>query len=297
LTSLYYYRYGEGNEHEIYEGAHVSTYNDTQDLHFGPEQKAYGKLIDVIYGCNHSILAFGDSLTAGFNSEPKLHPYSLKLRLLLQQYYAQHYPKPSDDASTGNGSCWYDMSIITKGVPAEKTTAMISRLPSELRHHVGDHRVVSILGGTNDLLVPPYNPKVVSNLLSLHHKAQGSVAGRKFYMYTIAMTIPPIGYPHINETYRHEINRKLRIYAARCSDHVVLVDLENVFTHSTYWNGINNIVSNRNNTRDDIYWTSDNLHFTIKGYDAVGEMIFNAIKDATIRVWNQFSTADDYICK
>jgi hypothetical protein len=81
---------------------------------------------------------------------------------------------------------------------------------------------------------------------------------------TLPITIPPCPWDHVNDTARIEINEGLKIYATQCL-HSPVVDLSNV------WKGDD----------EKTYWSSDMVHFSAKGYDAIAEKISDTLKHWT----------------
>eukprot|EP01130_Rhizamoeba_saxonica_P003840 TRINITY_DN1592_c0_g1_i2.p1 TRINITY_DN1592_c0_g1~~TRINITY_DN1592_c0_g1_i2.p1 ORF type:complete len:145 (+),score=30.10 TRINITY_DN1592_c0_g1_i2:58-492(+) len=78
------------------------------------------------------ILAFGNSLTAGYIKFQDDHPYTLQLSDLITANFPDHL-----------------IQIVVKGVPGENTQDMIPRLASILAKDPYD--LVLLLGGTNDM--------------------------------------------------------------------------------------------------------------------------------------------------
>lgn len=120
---------------------------------------------------------------------------------------------------------------------------------------------VIILGGTNDLGSKSPSAEILSHLIALHRVALTTVVGPEAVSNTVAVTIPPINWPSVNETSRKEVNAGLRLFAARCL-HSIVVDLGNSWTAK----------------EDLVYWSSDFVHFSEKGYDAIGSKVFDALK-------------------
>ena len=119
------------------------------------------------------ILCFGDSLTEGytFQESGEFHPYSIRLRQLLEE-------------SQCGQVLGEELVVDTEGVSGERVVpSMTSRLDGLLR---GSQRYdwVLILGGTNDLGsgVPP--DQLLPHLLQLHARARESGAR------TLALAIP-----------------------------------------------------------------------------------------------------------
>ena len=118
------------------------------------------------------ILCFGDSLTEGytFQDSGEFHPYSIRLRQLLQESHC--------------GQVLGELVVDTEGVSGEMVVpSMTSRLDGLLRER-RRYDWVLILGGTNDLGsgLPP--EQLLPHLLQLHARARESGAR------TLALAVP-----------------------------------------------------------------------------------------------------------
>jgi len=203
-----------------------------------------------------SILCFGDSLTKGFyNNGDSYRPYSIKLKELLED----------NDKNT-------DYQIDTEAVNGECTfSGMKKRLPV-LLNETFPLDLVIILGGTNDLLLHDCNKDLdlYQELKDLHEMCHKR--GIKTAMVTIPeMVVSKDGTGKMNKKDFNEawgtVNQKLRVYAYsnKHPKMVILVDLADEFS--------------RQNLKDDPaeFW-DDNIHPNAKGYDKIGEIIYNDIK-------------------
>lgn len=193
------------------------------------------------------ILCFGDSLTAGFSRRGgRLTPYSDRLRqVMCERGLAEH-------AIPG---------LMTAGVRSETTSAMCKRLPDLLEKYEGLIDVGLILGGTNDLGDVPVQT-VLGNLEQLHKMAHA--AGAR----TGILTVPDCTFgatdanPRPYDKEQAEINAGLRGLVEQDPEHFFLVDVARALPqdgkHAEMWEG-------------------DGTHFSARGYEALGEMIADAI--------------------
>jgi len=204
------------------------------------------------------ILAFGDSLTLGNTlNMTHLHPYTLRLRELLQ-----------DHNKTG-----ITFDIDNAGICGEfARLEMTSRLPPILQSK-GPYDLVIILGGTNDLgdtHVFGAEKALYDEIITLHLTAHRHGAT------TMLITIPESDYIYDDmgrnrtsyvtqqgEKGRNIVNQMLRKFAGETDD-VILCDLATEHPHT----------SEEDKSK---YW-DDGLHYTPKGYDKMGEIIFEKLK-------------------
>jgi len=146
---------------------------------------------------NYFVLAFGDSLTAGYYRwGSEFHPYSIKLEKLLEPHGK--------------------FQVFEFGESGEKTSAMEKRLPTLLSQK---YRWVIILGGTNDLGIRS-SDQIFSSISRLHSMVHKK--GAK----SLVLTIPHcLESPSVITQKREEINKRLR-EMVKSSDCMALVDLE-----------------------------------------------------------------------
>jgi lysophospholipase L1-like esterase len=186
-------------------------------------------------------LALGDSLTRGYMKFGSEHyPYTERLaRILKENHISAH--------------------IDNHGYNGFITSQLEPILLEALGNHAYD--VVMILAGTNDLPLgyrdgeythPP--TRITGNLQAMYESVLNSSADVKL----IAMTIPPIfhykGYELTRlDSRRDAVNDWIRSYVAEHPDRVYLLDVHDFMdpTIKALWD--------------------DNLHFTRKGYDKMGE--------------------------
>lgn len=182
------------------------------------------------------------------------HPYTKKLLELINT--------TSTERNITSGS----VRIVNAGKPGEMTASMVERLPILIYQY--QPRLTIILGGTNDLAYHKSTADVVNNIVDLHNIALSyELNGRRSY--TVAITIPQIGWPWINFENRLEINKDIRKFAKKNSDRIALLDLESTYNQSV--------------SANDIFWASDFVHFTPIGYDGIGERIFERISTFVVK--------------
>lgn len=192
------------------------------------------------------VLTFGDSLTSGYTNQGMLfHPYSIKLSALLSEQ---------------NITC-----VVECGMSGETTAHMVPRLAELLEEGSRSgkqFRIVSILGGTNDL---GGSDDIFGNLLRMYMKAFEHNA-----RYVVAITIPESLFTNSKYVNRRNMtNQQIRQY---CQDNerCLLLDLEEkipYFAERNSEKGVNESLWN------------DPLHMQPLGYDMFGSYVFDLIKD------------------
>ena len=215
--------------------------NESTLLHVGPLNHS---LVDVVN--KRTILALGDSLTAGFvypgKRKPFPHPYEWELRKMLH------------NVST----------IVQAGIPGERSDQILKRLPSLLEANP-KIKLVVILGGTNDLYgrrwAVPAN--IVTSLQNMYRLVWNTLKTADDPVFIVAMTVPqaPALLAGILGEGRLLVNRNIREIQKRCSTRMALLDLENSFDQTDK----ENIPK---------YWSPDLIHFNSHGYDLIGEMLY-----------------------
>lgn len=217
-----------------------------------------------------NILAFGDSLTAGYYEHGvKYHPYSIRLKQLIEQQFEREQKFECVD-------------IHQKGRSGEKTDHMIDRLDyilhSNASHALFD--IVCILGGTNDLVDYEYRPafEIFKNLKRLYQISLETNPSVQL----VVMSIPKSGVEAKKYIeLRTEVNKLIREFVAIYNKNlkvssvsgiksevlnmkpIIFVDIERLIPY-------NENVSNR---MDKIHW-DDTLHMTPAGYDLFGTFVF-----------------------
>ncbi|CAF0979207.1 unnamed protein product [Adineta steineri] len=199
-----------------------------------------------------SILAIGDSLTAGYyNGGWGHHPYAIHLTDLLK-------------------SINIPVNIDQRGVSGELVVpTMVDRLHSILEKGTSYDWII-ILGGTNDLddSVSPEN--IFTNGLEPMYAMCLNQPQTKTKL--AAMTVIENAYDspsHEDDKERQELNQMIRNYVANTDkpDRVCLVDLDKGIPYH----------SMNNDERLQIW--DDNDHLTPAGYDRMATLVFDIIKN------------------
>jgi lysophospholipase L1-like esterase len=195
------------------------------------------------------IIAFGDSLTAGYyliyrHAKPRFHPYIGTLSQMV------------NDSS---------LQIIESGLSAEITQHMLGRLPDILSLNPG-FKVVIILAGTNDLWGLKNELISMNNIKKLHRIAlTGNMTEP---VYTVAITIPEIK-EYTNTHHRLILNEGIKSLSHKCSQRIALLDFESAFNQSVPGN-------------IEKYWSPDEIHLSPHGYDKVISLAFLVSHDITL---------------
>jgi lysophospholipase L1-like esterase len=187
------------------------------------------------------LLALGASLTKGYMKHGQdYYPYTEKLAQLLK---ARHF----------------DPHIDNEGYDGFQTHQLAPILLEALDHHAYD--VVAILAGTNDLAQTNddgeflHTPRDIRrNLQAMYEAVLNSSADAKLIVLTIPCLFRPKNYIRRSlDSRRDAVNDWIRSYVAEHSDRVFLLDVHDFMdpTNRVLWD--------------------DNIHFTRKGYDMIGE--------------------------
>jgi lysophospholipase L1-like esterase len=199
------------------------------------------------------ILAFGDSLTAGYCDRGfSMHPYSRRLNQLFAE---SNVPTNIDE----------------KGVSGELVNpSMTRRLKSLLADATcPDYDWIIILGGTNDLANNKSSDEIFDRGLESMYDAV--LSWRRRTTQLVIVTVPENGCltdNHPRETTRQQINEFIRHLAANHSEkeRIRLVDLDRDIPYHQPKHG----------QQRHLMW-DDPVHFTPTGYDHMGALIFGAI--------------------
>jgi len=199
------------------------------------------------------VLCFGDSLTAGA-VVPHPAPGSSSLTAVTKPYSEglQRLFGPAAD-------------VLTSGYCGDHASNMGGRLQNELdaaRKSCRPITHVVILAGTNDLREMAAPEVIVASLVALYsavHRA-GAIA--------VAVTVPPFGpmdFAYVCQTERrNRVNSQLRSMAAASEAQrgpkLYLVDFDAALGQLPA------------QVRDSLF--SDNVHFTERGYDLLGEQVY-----------------------
>ena len=152
--------------------------------------------------------------------------------------------------------------VVSSGLSGDTLVNLINRLPSVISS-VSNVKVVVILGVASDIAKKTKSDVIISNILSMHKLLHNTTN----HLYTVALTIPAINFAFHNHTHRGIVNEGIRKYAKLCSHRVALLELDQIFQPF-------------NSTENRGYW-SDRVHFSTKGYDKLGEMVYNIMKTTT----------------
>ena len=126
----------------------------------------------------YRVLAFGDSLTAGFvRGDPTFHPYANALQTSLERWAEQ-----SEN----------EVTVDHVGKPGWTSEQLYGILPGDLPYDV-----IIILAGTNDLGFGSSAEAIISHLRSLH-----DVSLQRGVYHTMALAIPPSAFQQRDERAR-----------------------------------------------------------------------------------------------
>jgi hypothetical protein len=117
--------------------------------------------------------------------------------------------------------------------------------------------VVAILGGTNDLIRNAKGVDVASSVIALHEMAKKKMMDGGI---TIAITVPDM---HNGCAERLIANTLIRNYATANKGSTLLYDMEDNWP-------LNKATAE--------YWSPDNLHFSLQGYERMGYEIYEILK-------------------
>ena len=200
-----------------------------------------------------SIICFGDSLTAGYQSPTHAVPYVQETpygTFLQERLGAQAI-------------------VRTSGVCGEMTHEMVLRFREDVLSHGPDY--VVILGGANDLGCHVAPPDIFSHLLHMYERSLATG------IHPIAVTVPSIRM-EINPAdrfwleefvrQRQHLNRLIRQY---CAEHAVrCVDLFGATVEP------NTLLLARP-------YSNDGLHLTTEGYRKMADLAYDEISHARVR--------------
>jgi lysophospholipase L1-like esterase len=195
-----------------------------------------------------TILAFGDSLTAGYLARgTRFSPYTNRLNELVDRS---------------------KFTIFNSGVSGETTRSMALRMPILLKLLDKPLDLAIILGGTNDLGSTLTAAKIAANLQKIH------CAVWKTGAKTIAVSIPEM---RAEERYgwitkkRNDANLLMLDFVKQHADHVSYFDLAAAIPCV----GISSELRQQ-------YW-DDDLHFSEYGYKRFGELLHEHMKADGLR--------------
>ena len=202
------------------------------------------------------VLAFGDSLTAGYHSMGHgFAPWAPLLQRLIGVDTVDHI---------GLSGFTPQQMLDTKDDDAVKDVVPLTwpGYRSQLRRH-GPYGVVLILGGTNDLADRIPTRDILSNVAALHQVAFEHGAR------TVAMTIPESKAATMVDwlcAARLEANQAIAAWAkTQPSSRTLLVDAANLVPYSE--------------SGPPFLWERDGLHMSAAGYEAFGRALAPPVAD------------------
>lgn len=200
------------------------------------------------------ILAFGDSLTEGFYAAGmKFHPYADRMETVLNNALRERH---------------LQVMVQQVGVSGEYTSHMIPRLKGYLNSSIeSPYRVVSILGGTNDLALDDSPIEIAERLKIMFDTVLQSNADTLL----VVITVPQSYF--LDERYlarRTGLNSEIKkfVHDSPMNNRIVLVDLETLLP---YYKHEENVMK-----KDTLHW-DDHLHMTPAGYDRFGDLVAEAV--------------------
>jgi acyl-CoA thioesterase-1 len=188
------------------------------------------------------VVAFGDSLTVGYQSPTSKNPEGLFTP------YADFLKKRLGGK----------IEILVKGVSGELTGEMVMRLQRDVIAHHPDFAI--ILGGTNDLGwgAPPQD--IMSNLAILYERSKA--AG----IQPIPVTVPSIlGFDQLIPP-RKLLNQTIEEYARR---------------HQLLWVDLFTATSDPGTGELLEQYSNDGLHLTTEGYQLLAELLEEVFREIT----------------
>ena len=197
--------------------------------------------------CSRSIVCFGDSLTAGYQSPTHEVPY------IRETPYGSFL-----QARLGSQAI-----VMTSGMCGEVTRDMVLRFRQDVLVHRPDY--VVILGGTNDLGWHVTPAEIFSNLVCMYEQALG--AG----IQPVAVTIPSIrmdvdsaAEQWLNELVmqRQQLNKLIAEYCAK--NVIACVDL---FAATAEANTL--LLAGP--------YSNDGLHLTTEGYRKMADLLYEQV--------------------
>lgn len=200
-----------------------------------------------------SIVCFGDSLTAGYQSPTWDVPYTIETP------YGTFLQERLGEQAT----------VVISGVCGEVTHDMMLRFPHDVVSHTPDY--VVILGGTNDLGCHLAPPDIFNNLLHMYEQALAAgIRPVALTVPSIRMEVNPADRYWLNEfvVQRQHLNQLIRHYCAKQA--VACVDL---FEATVEPNTL--LLAGP--------YSNDGLHLTTEGYRKMADLIYEQVFHARVR--------------
>lgn len=184
------------------------------------------------------IVAFGDSLTAGFQSPTEENPMGDSTP------YGEFLHKLLGGA----------VEVQVRGINGELTTEMVMRFSRDVLSLKPDY--VMILGGTNDLGWNARPQEIMRNLVTMYERAKGAE------IIPVAITVPSIrGFDELIHP-RHVLNNLILEY---CQTHAQpVVDL---FIATAEADSLR--LAER--------YSNDGLHLTTEGYQLLADLLYRHV--------------------
>ena len=207
--------------------------------------------------CEIFVLAFGDSLTAGYTDQgTQFHPWAPVLQSLLGVTAVDHV-----------GFSGWTTKQMREHMDSESERDVAGRYWPGLGHMLEDamYTCVLILAGTNDLAEDTTPQQIVSNLAVLHSAAHAKGAR------TVAFTIPESAFAKRDKEYgkrRDEANAAIRAWVeSQPRERIMLVESAVLLP---FEHGVN--------------WEFDGLHMSKQGYATFGRQLAPRIRDFVLGV-------------
>ena len=187
------------------------------------------------------IVAFGDSLTVGYQSPTMLHPW----------YRETPYADFLSARMNKNGR---PVNIIVRGISGELTHEMVSRFHRDAIEHKPDY--VIILGGTNDLGWGVPIDEIISNIGSMYEQAISSG------IRPVGVTVPSIRDFDFLIPQRLELNNKIK---SECES--LAISCVDLFT----------ALAEPGAFRLAEEYSNDGLHLTTEGYRLLADLLYDEV--------------------
>ena len=161
------------------------------------------------------------------------------------------------------------LNVTAKGVPGQCAINMIKRLNKCLtENNKVTYDLVLILAGTNDIALVKDTQKIIDKIIEMHEICKKN--GTK----SIAITIPESEKQNDKAIQkRNKINNAIKAFANE--NGIDIFDLYDKFKFHSL-----------NKEQKELYW-NDGLHFTPKGYEHFGQMLYQFLKSYLEQLYKQ----------
>jgi lysophospholipase L1-like esterase len=219
------------------------------------------------------IFCYGDSLTSG-TSPPEFREYpyaphlerALRSSLMTTTSATTHHQQQQQQEPP-------DVMVRHFGLPGWTTAQMIQELHgarglATLLEQQAPIHIVIILAGTNDLGYSLSNDDIIRNLMAMHDICWNDPM-QQIQRHVIAIGIPPSAFQAQYSDVGDRVvalNQELAQWCARQPERITYVPFPIPF-----WD------------RNDDRWSQDGLHFSPKGYQALGESLAPIVRDVLIK--------------